>query len=178
MTELPEIWLDLSSFIEDKKSSEFEAKIDKKFPYREERFRLSRPFQGKIKIQKTYLKRNLVAHFDIKITVNFRCDRCLARFDRKIRLKFSRLIKPEANDEEIELSSNNQVEVFEPIWQELILHIPPRILCRPDCKGICPICGTNWNEKSCPHQKEVMMQEEKRPTPLAQIKEMWQKKQK
>ena len=33
--------------------------------------------------------------------------------------------------------------------EELILALPVKALCAPDCKGLCPACGTNRNEASC-----------------------------
>ena len=35
------------------------------------------------------------------------------------------------------------------IREEIILDHPIRILCRPDCRGLCAFCGTNLNEGSC-----------------------------
>ncbi len=31
----------------------------------------------------------------------------------------------------------------------VVLSLPTRILCRPDCKGLCPTCGSNLNEGTC-----------------------------
>ena len=34
-----------------------------------------------------------------------------------------------------------------PLLREyLVLDIPSRPLCRPDCRGLCPECGNNLNE--------------------------------
>jgi uncharacterized protein len=33
--------------------------------------------------------------------------------------------------------------------EEAILAIPMGALCRPDCAGLCPQCGQNWNEGPC-----------------------------
>ncbi len=33
--------------------------------------------------------------------------------------------------------------------EEAILSIPMGVLCRPDCAGLCPQCGQNWNEGTC-----------------------------
>ena len=33
--------------------------------------------------------------------------------------------------------------------EELILALPVKALCAPDCKGLCPVCGTNLNDASC-----------------------------
>ena len=35
------------------------------------------------------------------------------------------------------------------IREEIILDHPIRVLCRPDCRGLCAFCGTNLNEGSC-----------------------------
>ncbi len=35
------------------------------------------------------------------------------------------------------------------LWERLLLNIPQKILCGDDCKGLCPICGTNLNVDSC-----------------------------
>lgn len=34
-------------------------------------------------------------------------------------------------------------------WEEFMLALPLRPLCRPDCKGLCPRCGVNRNEGDC-----------------------------
>ncbi|MFA5145317.1 MAG: DUF177 domain-containing protein [Candidatus Omnitrophota bacterium] len=35
------------------------------------------------------------------------------------------------------------------IREEIILDYPVRLLCSPDCKGLCPKCGKNLNEGGC-----------------------------
>ena len=34
-------------------------------------------------------------------------------------------------------------------WEEFVLALPIKPLCRPDCKGLCPQCGKNLNTGSC-----------------------------
>ena len=38
--------------------------------------------------------------------------------------------------------------------EEVIVRIPPKRLCSPDCKGLCPVCGANRNEVDCGHSIE------------------------
>ena len=33
--------------------------------------------------------------------------------------------------------------------EEFVLALPVKVLCAPDCKGLCPTCGANLNEMSC-----------------------------
>lgn len=41
------------------------------------------------------------------------------------------------------------VELDEDIRQEVLLNLPPRVLCKEDCKGICPGCGADLNNETC-----------------------------
>jgi len=36
----------------------------------------------------------------------------------------------------------------------LALSLPDQILCRPDCAGLCPVCGKNLNEEPHVHEEE------------------------
>jgi len=35
------------------------------------------------------------------------------------------------------------------IYDQVVLAIPMQPLCRPECAGLCPVCGSNRNEVSC-----------------------------
>ena len=39
--------------------------------------------------------------------------------------------------------------VVVPGW--LLMETPFVVLCREDCKGLCPVCGENLNEHDCGH---------------------------
>jgi uncharacterized protein len=34
------------------------------------------------------------------------------------------------------------------------LALPDKILCRPDCAGLCPVCGKNLNDEPHAHDEE------------------------
>ncbi|MBM3252584.1 MAG: DUF177 domain-containing protein [Candidatus Omnitrophica bacterium] len=69
------------------------------------------------------------------------CSRCLETFTTRINKKksFNYSIP---ND-------NPVVDISEDVRQELILDYPIKILCKPDCKGLCQKCGTNLNLEQC-----------------------------
>jgi uncharacterized protein len=65
---------------------------------------------------------------------------------------------PAAADEELELAAKDLDIVFyddftvpfDPLIEEqLQLEIPMRALCRDDCRGLCPMCGTDRNVAPC-----------------------------
>lgn len=50
-------------------------------------------------------------------------------------------------------SAGIDLDVF--IREEILLFLPSKILCREDCKGLCPKCGKNLNEGSCDCKKDI-----------------------
>ena len=42
-----------------------------------------------------------------------------------------------------------EIDLTEDVREELLLAVPSCFYCSPDCKGICPMCGTNLNHASC-----------------------------
>ena len=40
------------------------------------------------------------------------------------------------------------------LHEQILLALPMKALCRVDCKGLCPTCGTNLNASSCNCPKE------------------------
>ena len=48
-----------------------------------------------------------------------------------------------------EVKGRESVDATEDLREILILAYPIRFYCRPECKGLCPKCGTNRNEKMC-----------------------------
>jgi uncharacterized protein len=52
-------------------------------------------------------------------------------------------------DGEILYHDGLELTLDAPIREALILEMPVTLLCRPDCKGLCPHCGQDLNEKTC-----------------------------
>jgi uncharacterized protein len=41
------------------------------------------------------------------------------------------------------------------VRSELLLQMPLKQVCRPDCKGLCPVCGTNLNTGRCECREKI-----------------------
>jgi len=46
-------------------------------------------------------------------------------------------------------ASGSAVDVSEEVRQALVLALPSRFVCRPDCKGLCPSCRKDRNAGDC-----------------------------
>lgn len=42
-----------------------------------------------------------------------------------------------------------KLDLAPPVYDQVVLAFPVQPLCRPDCAGLCQICGGNRNEASC-----------------------------
>ena len=66
-----------------------------------------------------------------------------------------------------------EVDLTEDVREELLLAVPSCFYCSPDCKGICPMCGTNLNHASCSCDERRAEEEEERaaamPSPWDQL---------
>ncbi len=47
------------------------------------------------------------------------------------------------------------LDVSDVVRQNLLMEVTEFPLCKEDCKGLCPECGTNLNSTVCPHQKSL-----------------------
>ena len=71
------------------------------------------------------------------------------------KLKFDRIVySPEAEVSEEEDTEQSfmdgwQLDVEAFVYDEILVNWPAKILCKEDCKGICPVCGQNRNLKEC-----------------------------
>ncbi|KUL03338.1 MAG: Uncharacterized protein XE12_0521 [Synergistales bacterium 54_9] len=55
------------------------------------------------------------------------------------------------SDEHTVLTSKNttSIDIADQVWETLVMALPEKVLCREDCKGICPVCGSNRNYENC-----------------------------
>ena len=41
------------------------------------------------------------------------------------------------------------IDMDELVMTDVTLELPFQLLCREDCKGLCPVCGADLNETTC-----------------------------
>jgi len=88
------------------------------------------------------------------------CSRCLENTKLSIGSDFDYTLIPakaemsgdlELRPEELEVSyyQGDFIDLAPVICEQIILQIPMKVLCREECKGLCPQCGANLNVASC-----------------------------
>ncbi|MGI6229304.1 MAG: YceD family protein [Tractidigestivibacter sp.] len=94
------------------------------------------------------------------------CDRCLedAEFDINGEVDeyflFEEPAEEDLSDDEDEMdyslvSPDHTIDLSGALQAALIMETPFVVLCRPDCKGLCPVCGANLNEVDCGHAAQM-----------------------
>lgn len=89
-----------------------------------------------------------------RIVLDAVCDRCLAPVAVPMELTIDRVLcAPGVSSEDDEDSrgcmDGYQLDTEALVRDEMIVDWPAKILCREDCKGVCPVCGQNRNEREC-----------------------------
>ena len=88
-------------------------------------------------------------------TFGLTCDRCLRPVEKEIALDFTReVMAPDVEaDSSVEdgrdFMDGYQLNVEDLLNSEIVTSWPMKILCKPDCKGICPTCGRDLNTGTC-----------------------------
>ena len=72
------------------------------------------------------------------------CSRCLEQFKYDVDIDFESSFDKDTYE----------VDILEQVRENLILNIPMQPLCKPDCKGLCQVCGKNKNISNCSCEKE------------------------
>lgn len=102
--------------------------------------------------------------FKVASQAHLLCDRCLDEVRREISGEFSivfaesrsRPDNEETDVRSIDTRNTNEIVLDKDVIDTLMLAMPSKSLCREDCKGLCPECGTNWNESLCRHYDEIV----------------------
>ncbi len=85
-----------------------------------------------------------------------RCDRCASEYGLHKEIRLEIPLASELQDEEnpdIILLEGDELDLEEVLEPSLILEMDSKFLCRPDCAGLCAVCGANLNEGPCNCEK-------------------------
>lgn len=112
------------------------------------------PFISPVRIAGTVTGREGFADIMFRAAFDFSipCDRCAAQIDRSILYSFSHTLVPSlenADDDRLIEVRDSKLDLDALAREDILLELPTKFLCRPDCRGICPKCGKNLNEGPC-----------------------------
>ena len=115
------------------------------------------------------------------------CDRCLDETSFDIAGEVDEYYLFAAPDDGVELGDDEDevdfslvgddhtIDLTDALTSAILMETPFVVLCREDCKGLCPICGANLNHTDCGHAAQVEArreQERMASSPFAALKNL------
>ena len=125
----------------------------------DERIRLTEPATVKGKVRLSGNEVFVNGHIDTRAQVE--CDRCLQPIELNVSADFaleyitgsdyesSNLAELTEDAMAVSVFDGEAIDVDEIVKEQIVLAVPTRVLCREDCKGICPECGIDKNTGEC-----------------------------
>jgi len=105
--------------------------------------------------------------YDIRLRASFSgafetpCARCVQPVRLPLAQSFDLIFRPggaddipgersiSPDDTEIGYYEESGLLLEDVVREQVLLSLPERTLCQPDCKGLCPHCGQNLNQQAC-----------------------------
>lgn len=99
----------------------------------------------------------------VNTKLQLECSRCLSNFEyevnEKMVLYYKNVNKVKAIlEREIELNEDDiltftydgdEIDLSERVRETILISLPMKPLCKEDCKGLCPYCGSDLNFNNC-----------------------------
>lgn len=95
----------------------------------------------------------IVARGRVAVTVRHTCRRCLVEWTEPLYVDILEVL---GTDTEAEYRLHgDEADLEPPLRDAVLLALPLRPVCRPDCLGLCAVCGGDLNTGSCPGHDEA-----------------------
>ena len=95
----------------------------------------------------------LELHADFSLHAQVLCARCATPFDTvfdfTVDMPVAASLVNEDDEADYILAPDGFLDEDEFCRTAAFLNLPARYLCREDCKGLCPMCGADKNERDC-----------------------------
>ena len=124
------------------------------------------PITGQVQL--LHVPGGVLATGQLQTMVATECKRCLRPLELPTRFEIEEEFKSTvdvltgtalpvdpAEDTALLIDAQHILNLGEIIRQDLLLAAEPVALCRPDCRGLCPNCGSDLNEGPCGCQTEI-----------------------
>ena len=103
-------------------------------------FTFPKPLRFTGSVEKTPGK--LVLRLRLEGVAQAPCDRCLRMVEFPVACQTEETLEESA-------AEGHFLDLTEPMAAALLAQLPMKVLCREDCKGLCPVCGKDLNTGAC-----------------------------
>jgi uncharacterized protein len=125
------------------------------------------PFVGNVhgSVKLTRVNQGIVVRAELAAPVRLECSRCLEEFEQELPLSFEERFIPtidvttglpthdsaeDADDEDVySIDDHHELDLHEAVRQQALMNLPLQPIHAESCRGLCPVCGVNRNERLC-----------------------------
>ena len=152
-----------------------EVGYKREFPFEFEQIQISddldlRHFEGVATIGHT--PQGLIVQADFSAETTLECGRCLNQFRHSLNCDLTELYafnEKSVSESDLLLPDDAHVDLQPLIREYSLLEVPINPTCKPDCKGLCSVCGKDLNKSDCGH-KEIADE-----SPFSALKDLLEK---
>ncbi len=112
-------------------------------------------FSGVVDVGRTPQGLLVTGHFSAKTTAE--CARCLKAFDQDLEWDMTELYafnEKSVSESGLLVPEDAKIDLEPIIRDYALLEIPISPICKPDCRGLCPVCGQDLNLRDCGHRPQ------------------------
>lgn len=125
---------------------------------------LAAPIDGRVRLQRT--NRGILAHAELRAALALECSRCLRDVQQPVTVDITEEFLPSLDlatgtplptDEEpdvLRLTDHHELDLETPVREAIQLAEPIAPICRPDCPGLCIVCGGRLDEGTHDHPED------------------------
>ena len=116
-------------------------------------------FSGSVHISRT--PQGLLVEGKFKAFAPAECVRCLEPFQQELDIDFQEVYAYKSHsftESGLYVPEDGNIDLAPVVREYLMLEFPIKPLCKPDCLGLCVICGENLNVKTCKHQARIKIE--------------------
>ncbi len=109
----------------------------------------------KVSGQMTNIGGSIELSCDITAMLLCACDRCCGEFKDEFKCVLSETLRKESmkaesgENPDVIYFQGSQISLSELVLNTIIVSLPSKLLCKEDCRGLCPSCGADLNLGDC-----------------------------
>jgi len=99
----------------------------------------------------------LVVQGDFSGETTLQCARCLTAYEHVLQWDLTELYAFDdrsVTDSGLIVPDDAHIDLAPLVREYALLEVPINPICKPDCRGLCPQCGENLNDKECGHRPQ------------------------
>ena len=115
------------------------------------------PVAPKVRLEVSRPSNGFAFRLNFPVHLEGPCMRCLEPAALDLEVEAREIDQAGTDDPELTSPyvSDDELDIGRWAHDATILALPTRILCRPDCAGLCPICGESLNDNPHEHEQPV-----------------------